>query len=881
MPTLTLKSIYPYRFTTDARLDSNVELGFHEPVTAGAGQILFFQGDQQIFAIDINGPHVRLEGAKVTIDPPVDFEYGKGYRVEVPAGVIKAASGDAVNGNEYTYFNAVRTTVPLKVTGSAADESVIGGSANDVLDGAGGNDTLMGWEGDDILRGGDGDDVLDGWAGDDVLEGGDGNDRLDDYRGHNTLRGGAGNDTLLLSGMESSSADGGDGDDQLEGTVGMTLEGGNGNDSLRLGSWQKQGVASASGGDGNDTLWVGNVEGELSATLAGGAGNDTFTFSAWGTVRGAHVITDFEPGKDVLDFTSFSDGVPDSNLFASGYLSAEQRGADTLISLDQDGPGGSQSAPAQYVTLKNVALASLTAADFAGNLDPHRGSTPQDLQGTAGDDLLRGSTLDDAIAGNGGDDRIDGNSGNDKLAGGAGNDALYGGGGDDTIDGGDGDDGLADDSGVNLLHGGAGNDTARINGGASTVFGDAGEDTFHIAGGKATVDGGADRDLIIAAGARPDITATGGAGRDVFQFNPELETAMTITDFTAGKEGDFLDPFSLFARDSRPIANLFGTGQARLQQSGADTWLQADIDGPDGAGAFKTVAVLKNIQASALTGDNFTLNIDPAGIAKGVTLSGYNGNDELTGGAYDDVLYGGAGYDSLAGAGGNDTLYGGGADDRLYGGDGNDTLNGDDGNDLLYGFAGNDHIHGGAGLDHAYFTYRSKYDVSSSGGVVTVREKASGEADILTGVERLQFGDALSGVTTVAFDLDGNAGKVYRLYQAAYDRKPDDWGFNFWLYNADRGQTMAEIAGYFTASDEFKQLYGNTPDNADFVTRLYHNVLHREPEPGGYNFWMAALNTKGVTQLQLLNIFAESPENVANVARIVGDSVSFYMPSSL
>ena len=72
-----------------------------------------------------------------------------------------------------------------------------------------------------------------------------------------------------------------------------------------------------------------------------------------------------------------------------------------------------------------------------------------DIQGTAGDDVVVALGGKDKVHGNGGDDVICGGAGDDNLHGGPGNDRLFGGDGRDTMHGGPGADlldGLDDDS---------------------------------------------------------------------------------------------------------------------------------------------------------------------------------------------------------------------------------------------------------------------------------------------------------------------------------------------------------------------------------------------------------------------------------------------------
>jgi large repetitive protein len=76
--------------------------------------------------------------------------------------------------------------------------------------------------------------------------------------------------------------------------------------------------------------------------------------------------------------------------------------------------------------------------------------------------------------------------------------------------------------------------------------------------------------------------------------------------------------------------------------------------------------------------------------ARGVVLTGGDGDDLLIGTPFDDIIEGRNGDDVLLGRGGNDTIDGGRGDDRLDGGRGNDRLTGSEGRDLLRGGTGRD-----------------------------------------------------------------------------------------------------------------------------------------------------------------------------------------------
>ncbi|MEZ5342350.1 MAG: DUF4214 domain-containing protein [Acidimicrobiales bacterium] len=51
---------------------------------------------------------------------------------------------------------------------------------------------------------------------------------------------------------------------------------------------------------------------------------------------------------------------------------------------------------------------------------------------------------------------------------------------------------------------------------------------------------------------------------------------------------------------------------------------------------------------------------------------------------------------------------------------------------------------------------------------------------------------------------------VYRLYQAAFGRAPDEQGFTYWLARYTSADfPLRSQAGYFIESDEFASLYGD------------------------------------------------------------------------
>ena len=191
-------------------------------------------------------------------------------------------------------------------------------------------------------------------------------------------------------------------------------------------------------------------------------------------------------------------------------------------------------------------------------------------------------------------------------------------------------------------------------------------------------------------------------------------------------------------------------------------------------------------------------------------------------------------------------------------------------NDTLTSTTGNDTFDGGAGIDTVVFSgNRAAYTVSKSSTVWTVSSTAQG-VDSLSNVERLKFAD-----TSLALDTDGNAGQIYRLYQAAFNRTPDKGGLGDWIYGMDNGMTLLQVSAGFVDSAEFKSVYGQNPTDSEVVTRFYQNVLHRAPEQAGYDYWMNQLQSGLQTRTQVLTGFSESPENQAQIIGVIQNGIEY------
>ncbi|MBS7701463.1 DUF4214 domain-containing protein [Chelatococcus sp. YT9] len=116
----------------------------------------------------------------------------------------------------------------------------------------------------------------------------------------------------------------------------------------------------------------------------------------------------------------------------------------------------------------------------------------------------------------------------------------------------------------------------------------------------------------------------------------------------------------------------------------------------------------------------------------------------------------------------------------------------------------------------------------------------------------------------------GSVNPVVQLYQAVFGRVPDSAGLDFWVQSYTQANvggtlTLGNLSTAFAVSQEFQDQYDNLPDAA-VVAKMYVNVLGREGEPAGVQFWTAALGqwTQEVGReealARLVLSFSQSPE---------------------
>ena len=445
----------------------------------------FGDGDDQItIGDDPDNANGISTISSVASSEMVDFQMVPGGRITVRTG----AGHDEVTAFELDPSIASNLTI----AGEAGDDTLDAAAMTDsvTLTGGSGDDSLIGGSGDDAINGQAGDDVVLGQDGDDGLLGGSGRDRLDGGNGNDRLRAqGYSGDTLVGSGG-SDLLSGGDGTDHVtaQGDANITLS----DSQLTVGTQMHQLAddierAVLTGGTGDNSIDAAAFTGNC--TLSGGDGDDTLTGSAGVTtlqesldqnltLTNSQLVgndTDSLVNIDRAKLTgAATDNLFDASDFTGPVTLRGSAGNDTMIGGAEDdlifGGTGDDRIEAGAGNDDVQAGSGHDTIDGGDGDDSIRAAAGNDsVVGADGNDTLNGANGRDTIEGGTGDDAISGLNGPDLLSGGTGNDTLVAGTGNDTITGGDNDD---------LLLAGDGNDSVSGDNGLDTLVGNAGNDSF-------------------------------------------------------------------------------------------------------------------------------------------------------------------------------------------------------------------------------------------------------------------------------------------------------------------------------------------------------------------------------------------------------------------
>ncbi|MBV9528974.1 M10 family metallopeptidase C-terminal domain-containing protein [Sphingomonas sp.] len=535
----------------------------------------------------------------------------------------KASANQLINLNPLTFSN---------VAGSTGNVSIAVGTVIENATSGGGNDTIVGNSANNVLDGGAGKDTVSydaATAGVTV--------NLTVATAQNTRS--AGTDTL----KNFENLTGSQFDDILTGKGGGIVHGGGGNDVIH----GSTGGDHLYGDDGDDTF----IPGSGTDTINGGAGWDTIDFSSLRTAVVADLATTYTSVEEEIG-THFSDTLNGSD--AANTLEG-LAGDDTLYGNGgNDTLDGGAGTDQMYGGTGNDIYRVRDVTDYvhenAGEgsdrviswIDYTLGANVENLtlMGTAGLSG-EGNALSNVLNGNSGSNMLSGDDGNDKLYGFDGNDTLQGGAGKDTLVGGKGDDtyyadsygdraienpgegtdsifSTADyklrDNIENITLTGSANLWAYGNDGTNVITGNDGANKLYGMGGSDTITGGDGNDFI-QGGAGQDVVI-GGAGKDSFVFRDgdfggaTAGSADRIIDFIQGDDHirlDYVDADTTIAGNQ--AFAFMGTaafdnhaGELRYEEISGNTYVSGDTNG-DGVADF----MIRLDGLHALTSHDFVL----------------------------------------------------------------------------------------------------------------------------------------------------------------------------------------------------------------------------------------------------------------------------------
>jgi hypothetical protein len=120
-------------------------------------------------------------------------------------------------------------------------------------------------------------------------------------------------------------------------------------------------------------------------------------------------------------------------------------------------------------------------------------------------------------------------------------------------------------------------------------------------------------------------------------------------------------------------------------------------------------------------------------------------------------------------------------------------------------------------------------------------------------------GDLVAALRASA-DNTSNVDPVVRLYRAFLGRTPDAGGLTYWVgRRRSGGWTLVRTADHFASSSEFTRKYGDLT-NRQYVRRLYTDVLQRDPDQAGEDYWTRQLDLRRRSRGSIMVGFSESSE---------------------
>jgi len=551
-------------------------------------------GDTFTYSIedDADGRFTIVNGNQLTVADGVLLDYEQNLSHSITIRVTDQNGGTTARN----FTVAVTNIDPENVTGTGGYDTIVGGTLDDMLDGAGGDDILSGGGGDDVLIGGAGADTLDGGSGEDTASYAGAMTLVLDRLNASNSTGDAAGDTfvsiekfILTSGADTFVGSG----------AWETIYGGSGNDTLNAGAGNDKIIGGAGGdqiigGSGTDTA---SYETSSSVTLnlvtpgssTGDAAGDTFSSIEWYELSAGN---DTFLGSNSINRVIAGAGNDTITGGAANDILIGGAGADALN-------GGDGEDTVSYAGAAALVLDRVTSGNSTGDAAGDTFNSIEQFILTSGNDTFVGSGQWETVDGGDGNDILNAGGGNDKIIGGAGADQFIGGSGTDTAS-------YETSTSITLDLSTPANSTGDANGDTFDSI-----EWFELSGGNDVFVGSSAVNRV--KGGDGDDTITGGSADDTF---------------IGGAGADAMDGSG-------------GYDTAAYDNAAAGIIL--DINAPQNGSADALGDTFTNIEKFRLTDFNDTFY----GGSAGESIQAAGGNDHIEGRGGNDDLYGQGGDDTF------------------------------------------------------------------------------------------------------------------------------------------------------------------------------------------------------------------------------------------
>ncbi len=170
----------------------------------------------------------------------------------------------------------------------------------------------------------------------------------------------------------------------------------------------------------------------------------------------------------------------------------------------------------------------------------------------------------------------------------------------------------------------------------------------------------------------------------------------------------------------------------------------------------------------------------------------------------------------------------------------------------------------GLGFDRVYIENNGSSRIDFFNGKLVVSNKESG-LDTISNAEEIFLNNEIIDEQNFQRDVihvdNYEAGtQISRLYLGVFDRVADKEGLYYWINEYENLNDISLIANSFVISQEFNNIYGSTQTDQEYVSLLYNNILYREPDQDGFEYWISKMQDENFSKSNVLVSFSNSQE---------------------